>query len=99
MALPVGAVQHDKVVSGLDASAIYGLGQTSKATCRNLTLLWLFPFWLGRLLLARRDSNDLLPPYAVLRQQSSPSQARSSRGRRFQPEHLVARPVPSNGVG
>src|SRR5262249_14696999 len=99
MALSMGSIQHEEVVSRSDPPEIYDVGQASTRPGRNLTLLWVLPFWLGRLLLARLDSNGLLPSHAVLREQSSASQARASRGRRFQPEHLVAWSSPDNGVG
>src|SRR5262245_46246528 len=99
MALSVGTIQHEEVVSGHDASTIHVLGQAANPLGCYLTLLRLFPVWLGRFFLARRDSNALLPPYAVFRQQSSASEARPSRGGRLQPKHLVAGSASSHSLG
>ena len=76
MALPVGAVEHEKVVSGHDAAAIYLLGKVANSTCCRLALFRLPPFWLGRVVLAWCTANGVLPPHAVLRKQPLASEAR-----------------------
>src|SRR5262245_24460125 len=59
MALSVGAIQHEEVVPGLDASPIHHLGEASNSSCCNLTLLRLLPVRVGRFLLAWSNPNAL----------------------------------------
>ena len=78
LALPMGTVQHEKVVPRYDATALHPLGEIANTSRRGFTLLRLLPFWLGRILLAWRHSNALLPAHAVLCEQPAPSQTRTA---------------------
>src|SRR6478672_12027588 len=76
VALPVGSLEHEKVVPGPDTDAVHHLGQgTDSARC-HLALFWLLPVWLGRIFLAWRYPPALLPAHAMLCQQPPPPEAR-----------------------
>src|SRR6266566_9419364 len=99
VAVSMAAIADEEVVSGSDPAAIYDLGKPSNPACPRVDLLWLFPAWLGRPLLDGRDPPCLLPSHAGLREQSSASEAGTCGRSRFQPEHMVARPVPAHRMG
>src|SRR6476661_7608354 len=99
MALSVGTIQHAEVVAGFNQTAVHDLGLSSDSSRCVVPHLRIFPFWLGRIVLAWRHSNGLLPPRTVLREQSPASSARTARGRRFESEHLVARSSAGDGMG
>src|SRR5688572_21125677 len=99
MALSMGTVQHAQVVPGHDESQIHHLDESADTPRGYLALLRLLHIRVARIVLAWRDPDALLPPYAKLREQPPPSETRNARRRRFQPEHLVARPASGDGVG
>src|SRR5206468_1182831 len=99
MAVSVATLVDGEVVSGSYPDALYDLGQASSPYRHRFALFWLFSLWLERSLLGRGDPSFLLSSHAGLRQQSSASQAGTCGRRRFQPEHMVARPFSTHGVG
>src|SRR5436305_3243184 len=99
MDLSVEAVQHEQVVPRYNAAPVYLLGKIADSTYRHFHLLRISPFWLGRVLLAWRLADGILPPHAVLREQPLTSQGWVAGWSGFQPEHLVACPTSNDSVG
>src|SRR2546422_2239882 len=99
MALSMGTIEHEEMGSRSDQTQVYDLGKSADSSRHHFPLLRLFCFWMGRLILAGRDSHGLHAARSVPREQPPSSQTRTSRRHRLEPKHLVARPTASHGLG
>src|SRR5438270_311337 len=78
----------------------HGHSRSSHSWANSISITRLeSPFWLGRVLLAWRLADGILPPHAVLREQPLTSQSWVAGRRGFKPEHLVAWSTSSDSVG
>src|SRR5713226_1970347 len=93
LAVSVGTVADEKMVSRFDPDAIHDLGQTSDSARPLFNCFRLFSVWLGRPFLDGRDPPRLLSSYAGFRQQPLAFEAGTCRRSRFQPKHRVAWPL------
>src|SRR5437016_7536356 len=87
------------MVPRYDAPPVYLMGEPADAPYRHFTLLRVPVLRVGRTLLARRHPAGLLPARTNVREQSSASETGTAGRRRFQPEHLVDRSIPGDGLG